>query len=179
MSEIGTDSICLGMIMNSKKLHNIFVTFGNLISKARIFTWKSWYPSGKNLRFDNETIASQMRHLDLSFIRKIRPRSFMQKVWKDLIASDFEQQKTDPHLFPGKASEDLLEKFPPTIILEGEFDQFITEASRLANRLRRAGRLLEFVVFPGANHMSSYMPGTQGNTVLIDTMKTIVKEYVH
>ena len=104
---------------------------------------------------------------------------FMQKVWKDLIASDFEQQKTDPHLFPGKSSEDLLEKFPPTIILEGEFDQFITEASRLANRLRRAGRLLEFVVFPGANHMSSYMPGTQGNTVLVDTMKTIVKEYVH
>ena len=103
----------------------------------------------------------------------------VRKIWKDLVASDFEQQKNDPHLFPGKASKELLEKFPPTIILESEFDHFITEASRLANRLRRAGRLLEFVVFPGANHMSSYMPGTQGNTVLVDTMKTIVKEYVH
>ena len=103
----------------------------------------------------------------------------MRKIWKHFIASDFEQQKNDPHLFPGKASEDLLEKFPPTIILEREFDMFITEASRLANRLRRAGRLLEFVVFPGGNHMSSAMPGSEASKVFGDTMKTIVKEYVH
>ena len=102
----------------------------------------------------------------------------MRKIWKDLIASDFEQQKNDPHLFPGKASEELLGKFPPTIIVEAEFDFYITEASRLANRLRRAGRLLEFVVYPGANHMSSFMPGTKGMEVHKDVMKKIAKEYV-
>ena len=103
----------------------------------------------------------------------------LRKIWRDLIAADYEEQKSNPHLFPGKASEELLEKFPPTIILESEFDIFITEASRLANRLRRAGRLLEFVVIPGGTHMSIYMPGTTTNKVLTETVKTIGKEYIH
>lgn len=103
----------------------------------------------------------------------------MRKVWGDLIAADFEEQKSSPYLFPGKASEELLEKFPPTIILESEFDMFITEASRLANRLRRAGRLLEFVVIPGGTHMSIWVPGTKTNNDLKDTIKTIAKEYIH
>ena len=103
----------------------------------------------------------------------------MRKIWRDLIADDFEEQKSSPHLFPGKASEELLEKFPPTIILESEFDMFITEASRLANRLRRAGRLLEFVVIPGATHMSIYIPGTKNNEDFTETIKTIATEYIH
>jgi len=103
----------------------------------------------------------------------------MRKVWKTLIADDFEQQKTNPHLFPGKAKEELLEKFPPTIIMEAEFDMFITEATRLAGRLRRAGRLLEFVVIPGATHVSAHIPGTEGTKLYNDTMGTIAKEYVH
>ena len=53
----------------------------------------------------------------------------MMKVWKDLIAANYEEQKSSPHLFPGKASDELLEQFPPTIIVECEFDQSITEAT--------------------------------------------------
>merc|ERR1712001_718780 len=82
----------------------------------------------------------------------------MRKLWH-LIAADFESQKNDPLLFPGKASDELLEKFPPTIIEESEFDMFITEATRIANRLRRAGRLLELIVIPGAKHGSTMMGG--------------------
>ena len=103
----------------------------------------------------------------------------MRKIWRDLIAADFEEQKSSPHLFPGKASEDLLEKFPNTIILESEFDMFITQASRLANRLRRAGRLLEFVVIPGGTHMSSWVPGTRTYKDFTETIKTIATEYIH
>ena len=103
----------------------------------------------------------------------------MRKVWRDLIAADFEEQKSSPLLFPGKASEEVLEKFPPTVIMECEFDQFITEATRLANRLRRAGRLLEFVVVPGAGHASSITPELKGNEVFFNCLKTVVKEYVH
>ena len=40
----------------------------------------------------------------------------MRKVWK-FLAADMEKQKGDPLLFPGKASTEILEKFPPTIIL--------------------------------------------------------------
>jgi len=103
---------------------------------------------------------------------------FMRKTWK-LIAADFEQQKTDPLLFPGKASDDILGKFPPTIIMECEFDQYITEATRLAHRLRRAGRLLEFVVVPGAGHASCMTPHLKSYDVYFDSLKTVVKEYVH
>ena len=46
------------------------------------------------------------------------------EIWK-LIAADMEKQKQDPLLFPGKASNELLKKFPPTIIWEAEFDMYI------------------------------------------------------
>ena len=109
--------------------------------------------------------------------REIHPT--MRKIWGNLTASNFEEQKSSPYLFPGKASEELLEKFPPTIILESEFDLYITEASRLANRLRRAGRLLEFVVIPGRTHLSMYIPGTKTNKIFTDTIKSIANEYIH
>ena len=103
----------------------------------------------------------------------------MRKIWKYYVASDWETQKHSPHLFPGKASEELLEKFPPTIILETEFDMFITEASRLAGRLRRAGRLLELVVIPGSSHGGWLFPGMKVCNVFWDTMNTIAREYIH
>merc|ERR1712038_1942238 len=81
----------------------------------------------------------------------------MRRIW-NLLAADMEKQKEDPLLFPGKASFELLEKFPPTIIVEGEFDMFITEATRMAYKLRAAGRLLEFIVIPGSKHGSFMVP---------------------
>ena len=102
----------------------------------------------------------------------------MQKTWK-LIAADFEAQKNDPLLFPGKASDELLEKFPPTIIEESEFDMFITETTRLANRLRRAGRLLELIVIPGGKHGSTMDPGLKNFKVAMDAKKLTFANYVH
>ena len=101
------------------------------------------------------------------------------KIYQYMIAADFEQQKTSPYLFPGKVSEELLEKFPPTIIIGAEFDGFITEYTRFSSRIRRAGRLLEFVVLPGCTHISFYIPGTKGNNTFIEVIKTIAREYVH
>ena len=102
----------------------------------------------------------------------------IRKIWKDLIAADFELQKTSPYLFPGKASDELLQRFPPTVMIEVEFDCFITEATRLATRLRRAGRLLELVIVPGATHTSYYMPGKKCSEIR-SYMRKIVEEYVH
>ena len=104
--------------------------------------------------------------------------SGMRKIWK-LVAADFEAQKNDPLLFPGKASDELLEKFPPTIIEEAEFDMFITEATRLAYRLRRAGRLLELIVIPGGKHGSSLDPRFKNFKVGMETRKLIFQHYVH
>merc|ERR1712055_1162790 len=56
-----------------------------------------------------------------------------QKIWKAL-STDLEDQRAsgDPLLFPAKATEDMLAKFPPSVIVEAEFDFYITEASRFA-----------------------------------------------
>merc|ERR1711981_932410 len=82
----------------------------------------------------------------------------MQKIWQAIAGPDFESKREDPLLFPGKASPDLLAKMPPTIVWEDEFDMYITPATRFAHKLRTAGRLLEFVCFPGAKHGSGMMP---------------------
>lgn len=102
----------------------------------------------------------------------------VRKMWH-LIAADFESQKNDPLLFPGKSSSELLEKFPPTIIEESEFDMFLTETSRLANRLRRAGRLLEFVTIPGGKHGSTLDPRLKNFKVAMDAKKMMFQHYVH
>jgi len=100
------------------------------------------------------------------------------KIWK-LIASDMDEQKQDPLLFPGKASTELLQKFPATIIWEAEFDMYITEATRMAFKLRAAGRLLEFVVIPGSKHGSYIMPVGKCFKVHQDAFKLAIEEYLH
>ena len=102
----------------------------------------------------------------------------MRKIWR-LRAADLDSQWDDPVLFPGKASDVLLEKFPPTIINEVEFDMFITETTRLANRLRRAGRLLEFVVIPGAKNGSNLNPDFKCFAAWQHTVKLSIEEYLH
>ena len=70
-------------------------------------------------------------------------------------------------------------KFPPTIIWEAEFDMYITEATRMAFKLRAAGRLLEFVVIPGSKHGSYIMPGIKSFKVHNDALKLALEEYLH
>jgi len=82
-----------------------------------------------------------------------------QKIWRLIAGPDQEAANcSDPILYPGKAGDELLSKVPPTIVWENEFDIYITEATRFARRIRACGRLLEFVVTPGAKHGSGFAP---------------------
>ena len=101
----------------------------------------------------------------------------LRKIWK-LIAQDIQQQKNDPLLFPGKASEEILKNMPPTILWETEFDMFIKESTRLANRLRSAGRLLEFVVFPGQTHESWINPKFECHESVFDSFALATQKYL-
>ena len=103
--------------------------------------------------------------------------AIIRKLWM-LIAEDISRQKNDPLLFPGKATEHILENMPPTIVWEREFDMFINEASRLANRLQTAGRLLEFVVFPGQMHASNFNPNYKCYQMGMDAYNLAVKSYL-
>ena len=103
--------------------------------------------------------------------------ALMRKIWK-LISSDWEVQKKDPLLFPDKTKEKLLVKMPPTVMVTGEFDIFLTETTRMANKLRIAGRLLEFVVFPGVKHSSNWYPKNKSFNIRQKTLKSVIEEYL-
>lgn len=101
-------------------------------------------------------------------------------IWAAL-ATDLKEQRSrpDPLLFPAKSPDDLLEKFPPTLIVESEFDFYITEATRFARRLNSAGRLLDLVVIPGIGHAQGMeKPEMKKFQETMDIMKTIVKAYL-
>jgi hypothetical protein len=44
---------------------------------------------------------------------------------------DMDDQKSNPLLFPGKASHQILQKMPNTVIIEAEMDFYLTETTRL------------------------------------------------
>ena len=116
---------------------------------------------------------------DDSFLHR-NPFNYMggESITMRLISHDLEGQKNNPLLFPGKASDELLENMPPTIVWEAEFDIFINEATRLANRLKSAGRLLEFVVFPGQRHGSWINPSFKCHESGFDAFALAVETYL-
>merc|ERR550519_905078 len=100
------------------------------------------------------------------------------KVWRLIAGPKMESLKEDAILYPGKADDALLTKMPPTIVWESEFDFYITEATRFASRLRAAGRLLEFVVIPGAKHGSGMMPTHAVFKLEREAWRLAVQEYL-
>jgi len=101
-----------------------------------------------------------------------------QKVWRLIAGPKMESLKDDAILYPGKADEALLTKMPPTIVWESEFDFYLTEATRFASRLRAAGRLLEFVVIPGAKHGSGMVPTHAVFKLEREAWRLAVQEYL-
>jgi len=101
-----------------------------------------------------------------------------QKIWRLLAGPEIEQRRQDVLLFPGKADDETLSKMPPTIVWESEFDFYITEATRFAHRLRAAGRLLEFVVIPGAKHGSGMNPDHQVFKLETKAWEQAIEEYL-
>ena len=101
----------------------------------------------------------------------------MRKNWK-MIAKDWKKQRNDPLLFPDKSNHKVLMKMPPTVMVTGEFDIFITEATRMANKLRAAGRLLDLVVFPGVTHSSNWYPDNECFNTRLESLKLIIDEYL-
>jgi len=101
-----------------------------------------------------------------------------QKIWRLIAGPKMESLKDDAILYPGKADEALLTKMPPTIVWESEFDFYITEATRFASRLRAAGRLLEFVVIPGAKHGSGMVPTHAVFKLEREAWRLAIQEYL-
>ena len=101
----------------------------------------------------------------------------LQRIWEN-IACNVEKHKDDPLLFPSKAPYEVLAKMPMTIMWSAEFDTFLTETTRMANRLRGCGRLLELGILPGMNHAPHFKSSFSCYRVGMDSYKLAVTEYL-
>lgn len=54
----------------------------------------------------------------------------MKQIWELIAGPELDNKRSDPLLFPGKASSELLASMPATIIWESEFDFYLTPATR-------------------------------------------------
>jgi len=104
--------------------------------------------------------------------------SGQQKIWRLIAGPGIESLSKSALLYPGKADAETLSKMPPTIVWEAEFDIYLTEATRFANRLRAAGRLLEFVVLPGSKHGSGMLPSHACFNVEREAWRMAIQEYL-
>jgi hypothetical protein len=59
---------------------------------------------------------------------------------------DMDEQKSNPLLFPGKASHQTLQRMPNTVIIEAEMDFYLTETTRLVNSHHNIERYTPVVV---------------------------------
>jgi hypothetical protein len=57
-------------------------------------------------------------------------------------ATDWENQKNDPQLFPVLMGDALAKRVPPTIVTGREFDDYFRDSNEYAELMRRNGRLL-------------------------------------
>jgi len=111
--------------------------------------------------------------------QELESNGLMKAVWRVVAGTDnIEEKFDDPFFFPGDVSDDIIAMMPPTIIWEAEFDIFITENFRFANKLRSAGRLLEFVVIPGGKHGSDLDPSKRCFETNQEAMRVAVQEYL-
>lgn len=77
-------------------------------------------------------------------------------------------KEADPLMFPDLVSTKLLESYPPFVIVNREFDLFITTNNRLADRMKKLGLLLEHIVYPGIGHMQRHADDNDNWKEIVD-----------
>lgn len=84
----------------------------------------------------------------------------MTSTYQYMYATDWENQQNDPQVFPGKASDEILKKYPPTVIWTSEFDFLRRDNEQFAARLKKVGKLAEISIMPARTH--AYMSLADG-----------------
>lgn len=96
-------------------------------------------------------------------------------------ATNFEKQwkEKDPVLFPHEASEEILKRWPRTIVISAEFDTYeLAVRDHFNPRLKKAGRLLESICYPGGMHGFMMNPSYSRSSSYYEDLKLILKTYV-
>ena len=69
-----------------------------------------------------------------------------------MLSSDWKAQHNDTLLYPGKMTEQQLQKLPPTVMITSEYDIFRREAYDFAEKLKRVSKLLDFSDYASVGH---------------------------
>jgi len=69
-----------------------------------------------------------------------------------MLATNYDGQKNDTDLYPGKVSDDLLKKVPPFAVWTSEFDEYRRDNVKIAERGKACGKLLDISDMPGVMH---------------------------
>ena len=80
-----------------------------------------------------------------------QPPKAMTQMYK-LLATDYDNQQQCEQLYPGRASDDILKKYPKTVIWTSEFDMYRRDNEAFAQKLQKCGRLGELSVMPSCMH---------------------------
>lgn len=68
------------------------------------------------------------------------------------MSTNFEEQLSDPFIYPCLMPPETLSKLPMTAIFTGEFDSFRRDSQNFAQKLASVNRLTDFVIHPGLSH---------------------------
>lgn len=88
---------------------------------------------------------------DLNFLEKVGHQDI--KACYRMLATDYDNQKHDPELYPGLMPDEQLVKLPPTIVWTSEFDMLRRDAVAFINRMKDTGApLLDQQSMAGGEH---------------------------
>ena len=95
------------------------------------------------------------------------------------IDHDNQWKNKDPVLFPQHAPDSNLKCWPPTIMNSAEFDTFEEAVKEFIPRLKKVGRYLDNVCFPGATHGFHYNPLLKRSEDFYKDMNDLVQTYAN
>ena len=96
----------------------------------------------------DETAGMTMEQINTQF----EPPADIQTAVFKLHATNFEAQKNDDQLYPGKLSDKMMKKLPMMAVFTSEFDFYRRDCLKYADRLKKAGKLIDISDMPGVIH---------------------------
>jgi acetyl esterase/lipase len=81
-----------------------------------------------------------------------------------MYSTDWEKQQNDDQVFPGRTTDEILKKYPPTVIWTAEWDFLRRDCEVFAERLKKHGKLAEFSMMPGRAHGFQQFGNSQETT---------------
>ena len=79
-------------------------------------------------------------------------QDFMEFAWASSTDNSTANALESIYVFPGKASMAQVAKLPPTVVFTAEYDFYRPDAMEFAQKLKKAGKLLDYGDYGGCDH---------------------------